>query len=94
MNFNGYFTKYLTEILEFETCDNAIWDLDRKYNFVANKLMVAYKAHEILKSVMGSTMKPNPGKPKFMKNQVAFLGIKRLYKPIYLNTSAALDCTS
>ena len=51
MNHNSYFTKYLQEMIETEVCEEVPWTIDRKYAFIAGKLMIAYKTQETLKSV-------------------------------------------
>ena len=51
MNHQGYFTKYLQEIIEHEVCENTTWDLERRYAFISNKLVIAFKAQETLQNV-------------------------------------------
>ena len=51
MNHNGYFTKLLQDMIEAELCDTEKWSVDRKYKFMAGKLMIAYKAQQTLRSV-------------------------------------------
>ena len=50
MNHNNYFSTYLQEIIENEVIENVTWDIERRYTFIANKLMIAFKAHETLKA--------------------------------------------
>ena len=59
MNHHGYFTKHLEELIEHELCEQTTWDVERRYTFIANKLMIAFKAQEVLRSTF-----PNEGGQK------------------------------
>ena len=48
MNHKGYFSKYLQKLVEIEVCEGTTWDLERRQTFMANKLMIAFKAQETL----------------------------------------------
>ena len=50
MNHNNLFSTYLQEIVENEIVENTTWDIERRYTFIANKLMIAFKAQETLKA--------------------------------------------
>ena len=49
MNHQKFFGKYLREIIEIELCNgDQEWSLDKRKQFVENKLMIAHKAQETL----------------------------------------------
>jgi hypothetical protein len=54
MNHRGFFSRYLKEIIEFEIIENTSWTLERRRQFVENKLMIAFKAQETLQVVGAS----------------------------------------
>lgn len=51
MNHNSYFTKYLQDIVEHEICENTTWSVERRHQFIVNKLVIAYRAHETLQAI-------------------------------------------
>ena len=63
MKHNGNFTKYLTEILELELCDDAPWDLSSRKTYVENKLAIASKTQESFNEISDASGPQTSGLP-------------------------------